>query len=175
MFFVVVVFKKIVSSRNTSLKISNWWFCLKIKLLTLRIVKYICQILRNRSPMAATWGPYLARPPIQYYCYWISQRVRIVSSIPNIFNNKLYRGANNPWPFEGTWWSAFRVNVSDLIWDRINCLVIWEWLTALFLNPESMTFDLESIIKQTKHCRPFSCFRGKYSYSVSLSKAKTGH
>ena len=113
--------------------------------------------------------------------YTILLLLNLSTRADSIINTKISsitsytEGQTNPWPFEGTWWSAFRVKVSDLIWDRINCLVIWEWLTALFPNPESMNFDLESIIKQNNHCRPFSCFTGKYSYSVSLSKAKTGH
>ena len=39
----------------------------------------------------------------------------------------------------------------------------------------AMTPDLESIIKQTKHCIPLSLFTGKYFHNVLLSKAKVGH
>ena len=55
----------------------------------------------------------------------------------------------------------------DLMYQRINCLVIREWLTALFLNPESwaMNPDLESIIKQTKHCIPFPFSKGNIFFT----------
>ena len=55
-----------------------------------------------------------------------------------VINRLGVAGHTDPQPFEGTWWSAFR-NMMFLypMYQRINCLVIRELLTALLLNPES--------------------------------------
>ena len=70
----------------------------------------------------------------------------------------------DPWPFEGTWWSACNVmplfrssvarNQSPGQKRKIDIPLPESWI----LNPEAMNPDLESIIKQTKHCikSPFS-------------------
>ena len=38
------------------------------------------------------------------------------------------------------------------------------------MNPEGMNPDLESIIKQTKHCIQFSFFTGKHSYYLKQTQ-----